>query len=321
MPKWIVMIGSLLVLILAPLWRKTYFSLIQRALPTRKLLFIGLTPSVLKIKERLYNSSSPDMTILGYLETKDSLQAPGVPYLGPVDDLQNAIERHHPDSIVVSVNDWDMSLPIRDFLDLRFSDKTVEDISTTYQTVFRRVSTHDLRLSQMLFGEELYPRAWNVMLQRCYSFAIAFIAFVLLLPVMAIVALLVKLSSPGPVLLCQKRVGLHDKVFRLYKFRSMREDAEATTGPVWAQKDDPRVTPIGRLLRRTRLDELPQLFNVLLGEMSIVGPRPERPEFVTMLASKIPYYNLRHCVKPGITGWAQINHKYGDTIEDTSVAT
>jgi len=113
------------------------------------------------------------------------------------------------------------------------------------------------------------------------------------------------------------RVGMNGVPFTLYKFRSMRADAEAQTGAVWATKDDPRVTPVGRVLRKLRIDELPQLFNVLKGEMSMVGPRPERPEFVRALSEKIPYYRQRHCVRPGITGWAQVNYKYGDTLEDT----
>src|SRR5206468_12625465 len=129
--------------------------------------------------------------------------------------------------------------------------------------------------------------------------------------------LAVRLSSAGPVLYRQKRVGMDEVPFILYKFRSMRADAERGTGAVWAVKDDPRVTPVGKVIRKFRLDELPQLFNVLRGEMSIVGPRPERPEFVDNLARQIPYYRHRHAVRPGITGWAQINYKYGDTIEDT----
>jgi lipopolysaccharide/colanic/teichoic acid biosynthesis glycosyltransferase len=127
----------------------------------------------------------------------------------------------------------------------------------------------------------------------------------------------VKLTSTGPVIFRQRRVGKNDVPFVLYKFRSMYANAEAQSGAVWAKKDDPRITPIGKWLRKLRLDELPQLFNVLKGDMSIVGPRPERPEFVKELEQRIPYYRQRHCVKPGITGWAQINHKYGDTIEDT----
>jgi lipopolysaccharide/colanic/teichoic acid biosynthesis glycosyltransferase len=133
---------------------------------------------------------------------------------------------------------------------------------------------------------------------------------------MVLVAIAVKLTSPGPIFHRQVRVGLDGKPFTIYKFRSMYVDAEARTGPVWATKDDPRITPVGKWIRRFRLDELPQLLNVIRSDMALVGPRPERPEFVKSLAEKIPYYNYRHCVRPGITGWAQINYKYGDTMED-----
>jgi lipopolysaccharide/colanic/teichoic acid biosynthesis glycosyltransferase len=136
---------------------------------------------------------------------------------------------------------------------------------------------------------------------------------------MILVAVLIKATSEGPILFRQQRVGRRGVEFTLYKFRSMRLNAEAGTGAVWASPDDPRITPLGRWLRRFRIDEVPQLFNVLAGNMSIVGPRPERPEFVSVLNDAIPYYRQRLCVKPGITGWAQINHKYGDTMEDTGV--
>jgi lipopolysaccharide/colanic/teichoic acid biosynthesis glycosyltransferase len=133
---------------------------------------------------------------------------------------------------------------------------------------------------------------------------------------MLILAIIVKLTSAGPILHRQVRVGLNDAPFTLYKFRSMYADAESRTGPVWAKRDDPRITKPGKWMRRLRLDELPQLLNVLRGDMLLVGPRPERPEFVAALEKEIPYYSYRHCVKPGITGWAQINYKYGDTVQD-----
>ncbi|MEN6600942.1 MAG: exopolysaccharide biosynthesis polyprenyl glycosylphosphotransferase, partial [Bryobacteraceae bacterium] len=164
---------------------------------------------------------------------------------------------------------------------------------------------------------ELGPSTGKLMLQSIYSSLIALVGAVVTLPIMLIVAVAVKLSSAGPILFRQARVGHNNVPFTLYKFRSMRVDAESTTGSVWAVENDPRVTPVGRWLRRLRLDELPQFFNVLRGEMSIVGPRPERPEFVSMLTEKIPYYRQRHSVKPGITGLAHISHKYSDTLEDT----
>jgi len=142
------------------------------------------------------------------------------------------------------------------------------------------------------------------------------IGLVLLAPVMLIVALLVKATSAGPVLYHQRRVGQDGRPFTVHKFRSMRADAEAQTGAVWAVSNDTRVTPIGNWLRRTRCDELPQLWNVLVGEMSLVGPRPERPEFVLQLTGTIPYYGLRHGVRPGITGWAQVRYTYGASVED-----
>jgi lipopolysaccharide/colanic/teichoic acid biosynthesis glycosyltransferase len=138
-------------------------------------------------------------------------------------------------------------------------------------------------------------------------------------PIMLLVALLVRLTSKGPILYRQQRVGRNGNVFTLYKFRSMVVDAEAVSGAVWAGRDDPRITRLGRVLRKYRLDEMPQLFNVVKGDMSIVGPRPERPEFVHTLSEQIPYYRQRHCIKPGLSGWAQINYKYGDTMEDVII--
>jgi exopolysaccharide biosynthesis polyprenyl glycosylphosphotransferase len=181
------------------------------------------------------------------------------------------------------------------------------------------VSTRELRPSQLIFSAELGPQPRSLAFQAIYSRLIGIVGFLLVLPIMLLVAIAVRLTSSGPVLFRQKRVGLNGDAFILYKFRSMRMDAEAKTGAVWATRDDPRVTPIGKWLRRLRLDELPQLLNVVRGEMSIVGPRPERPEFVRTLSEQIPFYRQRHCVRPGITGWAQINYKYGETLEDTIV--
>jgi exopolysaccharide biosynthesis polyprenyl glycosylphosphotransferase len=169
---------------------------------------------------------------------------------------------------------------------------------------------------RLLFSEGFRKTRFLEAAKRTMDILFAVVGLILLAPVLGIVALLVKLTSPGPVLYHQRRVGLHGRLFTVHKFRSMRQDAEAKTGAVWATSNDSRVTKVGRILRRTRLDELPQLWNVLKGEMSLVGPRPERPEFVSELAETIPYYGLRHGVRPGLTGWAQVRYTYGASVED-----
>jgi exopolysaccharide biosynthesis polyprenyl glycosylphosphotransferase len=208
-------------------------------------------------------------------------------------------------------------MPVSELLELRLSGNMIEEAATVYERVCGRVCIKELRPSQLIYSGELGPRRQTMVYQNLENLVAATILAILSLPIMLITALAVKLSSPGPVLYRQQRIGMDGVPFTLYKFRSMSQDAEARTGAVWAAKDDPRVTRVGRIIRKLRLDELPQLFNVLGGEMSIVGPRPERPEFVKALSEQIPYYGQRHCVRPGITGWAQINYKYGDTLEDT----
>ncbi len=230
------------------------------------------------------------------------------------------VDRLHPQRIVVGLRERRSKLPVTQLLELRLAGIRIEDALSTYEMAFERISTHELRPSQLIFSSsKLGPSRTGVRLQSAYSMTIAAIAALAAAPLMLLVAALVKLTSPGPALFRQQRVGKNNCIFTLYKFRSMVRDAEAHCGAVWATRNDPRVTPVGRWLRRLRLDELPQLFNVLKGDMSIVGPRPERPEFVAELEKRIPYYRQRHCIKPGITGWAQIKHKYGESIEDTMV--
>lgn len=257
------------------------------------------------------------LRIVGYLDDDDSADNPitGLKRLGTISDLGSLDPR--PRRIVVGLTERRNRLPVQKLLELRFSGIRIEEATQLYEAVFGRVCTREFRPSQLVFSQELGPRPGSQTVQDVYCFVVAVILIILTSPLMAIVALAVRLTSPGPILLHQKRVGRGEKVFTVYKFRSMYANAEARTGAVWATRNDPRITPVGRVIRRLRLDELPQLFNVLKGEMAIAGPRPERPEFVNTLSEKIPYYRQRHCVKPGITGWAQINYKYGDTIEDT----
>jgi exopolysaccharide biosynthesis polyprenyl glycosylphosphotransferase len=305
-----------LVLLVLPLWRVAFYSAISKALPPEKLLFLGSSSTLQRIAKRLAERPELGSMVVGYLSAKNN-ESVYATWLGDLEQLPQVIQRHRPNRIVVGLADSRGRLPMQQLLDLRFSGIQIEEATTAFESVFGRVSIPDLRPSQLIFSGEMGPRRWMVQLQNIYSELLGIIGLLVTLPVMAVVALVVKFSSPGPVLFRQTRVGLHGKTFLLYKFRSMYADAEARTGAVWATKDDPRITPAGKWLRRLRLDELPQFFNVARGQMSMVGPRPERPEFCAMLEEKIPFYRQRHWVKPGITGWAQINHKYGDTIEDS----
>ena len=319
LPKMVMFPGSGMALIVLPLWRILYEKVAVRALGRERILFLGESSLVKEISEHLGEHPELGFRVIGYL--KNQAEADGgsltIPLLGELGDIEAIVKNFKPDRIVVGMSERRQRLPVDELLKLRFSGIHIEDALTTYETTFGRICTRELRPSQLIFSAELGPRPKSVFIQSMYSLAFAVVGTLLTLPLMLLTAALVKLSSPGPVLFKQNRIGLNGAPFIVFKFRSMYADAEARTGAVWASKDDPRVTPIGKWLRRLRLDELPQFFNVLRGEMSIVGPRPERPEFVELLLKSIPYYPQRLCVKPGITGWAQINHKYGDSVEDT----
>jgi sugar transferase (PEP-CTERM system associated) len=309
--------GSGFTIVALIVWRVFFVGVLLKVMPSERVIFLGHSAIVQEIVAQLEEHPEKGLTPLGFVDDCNSTCGKR---LGALADLLEVVDRLRPDRIVVALTERRSSLPVDRLLQMRLSGIRVEDVLNTYETAFERISTRVLRPSQLIFSStELGPNRKRVILQSVYSTAAAAVATLIAAPVMLCVAILVKLTSPGPALFRQQRVGKNDRLFTLYKFRSMVSDAEAHSGAVWAKRNDPRITPVGRWLRRLRLDELPQLFNVLKGDMSIVGPRPERPEFVIELEKRIPYYRHRHCIKPGITGWAQINHKYGDTIEDTIV--
>lgn len=220
------------------------------------------------------------------------------------------------DRIVVAMEERRGKLPVDLLLSLKNRGVQVQDGNDVYESITGKVPIESIRLSWLLFSPGSHASGIFLVYKRVASVVISIVGLLVSLPLLPFVILAIKLSSPGRVLYSQSRVGRDARVFRCYKFRTMRSDAEADTGPTWAADDDPRVTPVGRFLRKARIDEIPQLINVLKGDMSLVGPRPERPEFVAALNEKIPYYHLRHSVRPGITGWAQILYKYGSSVED-----
>jgi sugar transferase (PEP-CTERM system associated) len=218
--------------------------------------------------------------------------------------------------VIVAMPDRRGTLPVEELLELRLGGLRVEEATSWLEKISGRIEVEQLYPSWLIFAEGFRFSVFFRLLRRLLNFFVALVALLLSLPLIPLIVLAVKLGSPGPALYRQQRVGRRGKIFYCYKFRTMRQDAEADTGATWAADSDPRITRIGRFLRSSRLDEIPQLWCVLKGDMHFVGPRPERPEFVEWLRKEIPYYGVRHVVRPGITGWAQVQYKYGNTLED-----
>ena len=283
-----------------------------------RVLVLGVGPAAAVLPELQFSSTRP-FTILGFLDDApdagDRVPA-GFELLGKTKDLLLLTRELAPDLILVALSEMRRALPAEDLLECRLRGINVEEWPTFYEKQTGKILVANLRPSWLIFSDGFVKTDTTRMVKRAMDVALALAGLVVTLPVMALVACAIKLSSKGPVLFRQERVGENGRIFVLNKFRSMSLDAELN-GPVWAEARDPRVTAVGRWLRRTRLDELPQFWNVLVGDMSFVGPRPERPEFVGTLQRQIPFYMGRHSVKPGITGWAQVRHCYAASVEDS----
>jgi sugar transferase (PEP-CTERM system associated) len=238
--------------------------------------------------------------------------------LGSVDELESVVAREKLNRIVVGLRDGRGVFPAEALLKIRLSrNVTVEDSSSFIERVTGAVPVVNLRPSWLIYSVGNRDSSFKSFIRKWGNRLAALVGLVLSLPICLLVAVLIRLDSKGPILYRQKRVGKDGKIFELLKFRSMYEDAEDECGPVWAQENDERVTRVGRIIRVLRFDEIPQFWNILKGEMNFIGPRPERPEFVSKLSEAIPFYSYRHLIAPGLTGWAQINFQYGASIEDS----
>ena len=236
--------------------------------------------------------------------------------IGSYDQLLEIVRRERIDQIVIAMPDRRGKLPVEALLTCKMQGVHVEDGTTFYEKISGKIMLETLRPSWMIFSSGFSISPLLQLLKRLGDILLAGLGLVVAAPLLPVIAMLIKIESRGPVLFTQERVGQNGQLFILIKFRSMYIDAEEATGPVYADANDPRITGVGRWLRCMRLDEVPQLLNVLRGEMSFVGPRPERPFFVQQYTKEIPYYAQRLSVKPGITGWAQVNYPYGATPED-----
>jgi sugar transferase (PEP-CTERM system associated) len=319
--RGVFVIASLMIVALVAGWRIAFDWLAIKLGPSERLLIVGTSEASVTLARELFSRRQElGVELVGFVDPDPervgmSLINPGI--VGTVQEIPSIVRDRRVDRVVVSLADARGKLPMDALLNMKLTAGVQFDhLASVYEEYTGKIAVENLRPSWLIFSRGFTKPRLLSMAKRATDLGAAAFGLLLVLPVMLAVAIAVRLSSAGPALYHQRRVGLHGRVFTIHKFRSMRADAEAQTGAVWSVAADPRVTPVGRFLRRTRLDELPQLWNVLVGDMSLVGPRPERPEFVAELTERIPFYGQRHVVRPGVTGWAQVRHRYGSSVDD-----
>ncbi len=285
-----------------------------------RIVVLGSSPEALQLARMVSDSPMSGFELLGIIEEPGQppllAAASDPPILGTLDGLRTLCRDEGISRVVVALRERRGQVPVDRLLECRMDGVNIEEREAMYERLTGKLAVESMRPSYLIYGRGFAKDPLTMVCKRVLDILASLVGFVLSLPICMLTALLIKLTSRGPVFFCQERTGQDGQPFKLVKFRTMRTDAERESGPVWAQKNDSRVTFIGRLLRLTRIDEIPQFLNILSGAMSFVGPRPERPHFVEQLQRDIPFYPLRHTVKPGLTGWAQVRHPYGASIED-----
>ena len=302
-------------------WRFLFEIYISRFAPRENILIVGTGEVARQVGEEVRRRKRLGFHLVGFINAPQACNNPLAgdtgDVLGGPAEMDRVIKNHGVDKVVVAITERRGEYPVKEMLALRVGGYQVVEWPGFFEKLSGRIPIDSLAPSFFIFNEGFRKSRILLSIRRVLSALVAAVLLVLLVPVFLVVAVFIKLDSSGPVLYSQIRVGQQNKPIRVYKFRSMRNDAEKNGDAVWAVENDPRITRVGHFLRKTRIDELPQLFNVLIGELEFVGPRPERPEFVEKLQSLIPYYALRHTVKPGITGWAQVMFHYGSTIDES----
>jgi sugar transferase (PEP-CTERM system associated) len=306
--KW----GLLVLTVMLLGWRGAYAWIVQQPYFRERVYVLGTGDRALRLLNGLRQRAELGIEVVGWTgNIQGALTRETV-----ATHLVGLAREKGVHRVIVAMPDRRGTLPVEELLELRLNGVKVEEATSWLEKISGRIEVEQLYASWMIFAEGFRFSAFFRLVRRGLNFSLALLGLVLSVPLLPFIWLAVKLDSAGPVLYRQKRVGKRGATFYCYKFRTMRQDAEADTGATWAADDDPRITRVGKVLRVTRLDEIPQLWCVLKGDMHFVGPRPERPEFVEWLAKEIPYYGVRHVVRPGITGWAQVQYKYGNTLED-----
>jgi sugar transferase (PEP-CTERM system associated) len=301
-------------------WRLAFGWIVARSGPRERLLMVGTSDAGMSLVRELHERREIGVEVVGFVDDDPALV--GMPLFNPkiigtIEDIPAIVRAQLIDKVVVSLADARGKLPMDKLLEMRLEGVAFEHLASVYEMYTGKIAVENLRPSWLIFSAGFHRSRWKEAVKRTIDVCAALVGGVIVAPVLLALAMAVRWTSRGAALYSQQRVGLHGKLFTVYKFRSMYSDAEAATGAVWAQPGDRRVTPLGRFMRRTRLDELPQLWNILRGDMSLVGPRPERPEFVNGLVEQIRFYSQRHVVKPGLSGWAQVRYTYGASVEDS----
>lgn len=295
---------------------------VRKALRVPRVLIVGTGPDAAAVARDLKESKTMRRNVIGYIATTPSSVLPAAALdkaqvFNRETSIVDLVSRHGIDEIVVAVRDQrNGNVQMDQLLACRIRGIPVLDLAGCFERARAEVPLDSLKSSWLVYGKGFEQGKFRHAVKRLVDILGASVLITLTAPLMAAAAIAVHMTSPGKILYCQDRVGFGGKIFKCMKFRSMRSDAEKDGVARWAAKNDSRVTPVGAFMRKTRIDELPQLVSVLRGEMSLIGPRPERPTFVAELRNQIPFYDLRHSIKPGLTGWAQVRSGYGSSIED-----
>ncbi|MFN4110998.1 MAG: undecaprenyl-phosphate glucose phosphotransferase [Ignavibacteria bacterium] len=293
-------------------------NLLLKGIGRRNTIIIGYNEKAKEIFDRVNRAKALGLDVIGFVLLNE-YSIPSVnnkKILGKMNEIKEIVNNYNVKEVIIALDKHEHDLMLDVIAKCDFNDLNIKIVPDLYEIISGQARTNQLYGIPLIeINPQLMP-VWERKIKRLMDIIFSLIILILTLPITLIVALAIKLDSEGPVFFKQIRVGKDGKEFKIYKFRSMVKDAEKQTGPVWSTKDDPRITRVGKIIRKFRLDEIPQFINVLRGEMSLVGPRPERPYFVEKLSQEIPLYKRRLKVKPGITGWAQVKHKYDETIED-----